>query len=91
MSEEEKRGIKETLELVSALGLIATTAKKIAKDGLGVDDLVHLVDLGKQFDVLMDGFKDLDVLAEEIKDLDQDEVIQIIGALYSVVSKVNKA
>jgi len=78
-------GIKETKELIEAVGVIAVQAKKIVKDGVGAEDIAHLVELIKQFELLADGFKDLDLVDDEIKNLSQVEVIELISILFNMV------
>ena len=84
-------GIKETKELLNSMGLIAVAVKKIAKDGIGAEDLAEIIMLAKDLDALLDGFKDLDVMMDELKNLDQAEVLQIIGELYKQAERLNKA
>ena len=85
-------GIKETKELIEALGKLGVAGKKIAKDKkIGVDDIAHIVSLASEADDLLAGFKGLDVMLEELKDLDEAEVLAIIGELYKQAEAINKA
>jgi hypothetical protein len=86
-----EKGIKEISELIDGLALIGEQAKKISKGGIGVEDIAHLVKLAQEFEVLKDAFGGLKEAGEEIKDLDQSEIIAIIGKLYELVKKVEKA
>lgn len=91
MSEEKQVAIKELMELLDALGILGVAGKKIAKDGIGVDDLAHVIELGSKLEQILDGFKGLKKIGEEIKDIEQDELLQIIGKVYSLVDKINEA
>jgi hypothetical protein len=84
-------GIKETKEFINSLGMIAVAVKKISKDGIGIDDLSHIIALAKDMDMLLDGFKDLDKMKDELSSLDQAEVLAIISDLYAQAEKLNKA
>lgn len=84
--------IKEMKELLDGLSLLAEAGKKIAEDGkLGIDDLKHLVDLSKDLEVLVEGFKGLDKLDDELKDLDEAEVMELISHAFSIFKKFKKA
>lgn len=87
----EPVSIKETKELLEALGEIAVTVKKVAKDGIKVDDISHLVALAQKMDVIVDGAKGADEIPKELKDLDQTEVLEIIGQIYQISDSINKA
>lgn len=81
----EKKGIKETTEILEGLKVLATFAGNVAKDGkVGPADLVYLVDLGSHFPALADAGKDADEALAEIKDLDEAEVLSIVTQVYGV-------
>ena len=86
----EEKSIKETLELLKALGLVAVTVKKIAADGkVNVDDLSSLIELGSKMSVLADGVSGAGDIISELKDLDQAEVLAIINELYKISGEIN--
>lgn len=97
----EKKGIKETLEILDGLGEIAVSGKKligvvkkIMKDGIELTDIVYLGELSDaapEMEVLELGYKDAKLSLEELKDLDKGEIISIIGKLYEVIDKVSKS
>lgn len=87
-----KRGIKETKELVDGLKVLSKAGYAIAKDGkVSLDDLEHLVELGKEFETIMDAFKDLGDIDDEMKDLDEAEAIEIVAHLYKAVKEIKEA
>lgn len=89
---EEKKGIKELLEIFGSLEELASFAGAVLKDGkIGADDLTHLVSLAVKFDKISAGFVGLDEAKKEAKDLDQAEVVQLLGAGYSVVAAFENA
>lgn len=89
MTEAEKKGIKESKELMAALVVLAKAGYAIAKDKkVGLDDLGHLATLGKEFDTLLEGFKGLDELGSEIKDLDEVEAVELLTELFKGIKKV---
>jgi hypothetical protein len=84
--------IKQTKELIKGLELLGVVGKKIAKDNkIGVDDIVHLIHLGQNMDVLVAAFSGLQDIKAELSNLSQDEVLEIIGALYAAADAINKA
>lgn len=86
------KDIKETLELLDSLGMLAVAGKKIAADGkISVDDLTTLISLSAKLDDLVKGFSGLKEVVEEVKDLDESEVVQIIGKIYQITKDINEA
>jgi hypothetical protein len=85
---EEKKGIKESSEMIDGLGVLVKAGFKIAKDGkVDLSDLSHLVDVAKEFDTLMEGFKGLDEIDDEVKDLDEAEAIALVAKLFKVIKE----
>ena len=83
--------VKNSLEMVVAMGTAAVIIKKIAKDGIGMEDLVHIKAIADSMPVMTEAVADADMILEELKNLDQAEVIQIIGELYNQAKLLNKA
>lgn len=83
--------IKETLELLNAVEVLATAGAKIAKDKkVNAEDLPAAIELVKKLDVVLDGMRDLDKLDEEVKDLDEAELIAIVSKVI-IIAKTVKA
>lgn len=86
--EKKDLDIKNTLEIIKALGELALFGGKVAKDGkIDAKDLAHLPELVMKYSVMEEAFKDAKVALDEMKDLKQDEVLMLIGALYEAVEK----
>lgn len=80
-----KKSIKESKELLKALGVLATMAGLVLKDGkVDFADSQHVLYLTSQFNVLKDGFTDLDQALEEMKDLKVEEVVELIREGFKV-------
>lgn len=89
---EEKQDIKELMELLKAIEVIAVGAAKVAKDKkILPDDLLVLIDLMKQVDTFKDAFSGLKELPAEVKDLDETEIAQLIMAVFGIVKSVKDA
>ncbi len=85
-----KKSIKETKELLEGLGMLASSAKKIAADGkINAGDLQELIELAKNVDVLSKAVKGAGDIPAELKDLDEVEVLEIIGCLYKISEEIN--
>ena len=83
------KDIKNLLELLTAVELLAVTGAKVAKDKeVNKDDLVHVVTLAKNFELIANAVKDVDQLDEELKDLDEAELIAIVSKLFMIVKAV---
>ena len=83
--------IKETKEMIAALGELSFTGGRIMKDGkFDMGDIAHLPELIMKFPILEMGFKDIDKAKEEIQHLDQAEVVELIGAIYAAVNRFSE-
>ena len=97
----EKLGIKETNEVIAAMGELSVTAKKamktlkkIAKDGLEASDIIYINELFAAMPdtaVISAGVENADRALLELKELDQAEVIELIGNLYTQAKRFNEA
>lgn len=84
-------GIKETLELLESLEILAVSGAKIAKDGkLMPSDLTVIYDLLLQSGKLSEGFKGLNSLPVEIKDLNSEEIESIISKTFVIINSVKE-
>jgi hypothetical protein len=89
---KNKISIKETKELLVALGLVAVAARKIGKDKkISIDDISALIDLSKDMDKLAEGVQGAGEIPSELGDLDESEVMEIIAGLYKISKDINKA
>lgn len=86
-----KVSIKESKELLAAMGTASALIKKIAKDGINAADLVHLKSIADSLPELSEGFKGISEIPKELKDLDEAEVLELLGTLYAQAEKINKA
>lgn len=84
----DKIGIKESLELLNGVEILAVASIEISKDGFGADDIAKALELVKKSDAIIEAFKGIDQLDDEIKDLDQAELIQLGVASFSLVKKI---
>lgn len=81
--------IKNTLELLNAVEVLAVAGSKIAKDKkVNAEDLPAAIELVKKFDVILEAIKDIDKLDEEVKDLDEAELIAIVSKVLLIAKSV---
>lgn len=86
MPEKKDLGVKETLEVLEGVKVLAVAGSKIGADGkINTDDLKHLVDIAKKYQKLADAYKDANLVAEELGDLDEQEAIQLIAKVFDIV------
>lgn len=86
-----EKDIKETLEVVDALELVLVTCIRVLKDGkVNLNDVPLLLNVLREVDKLVQGFKDLNEIPKELSDLDQDELIQLGLKVYNVIEKIKK-
>ena len=82
------KDIKETKELLEGIKLLAISGAKIAKDGIQISDLVHLVDLAKNFEDLKKAYEGMSEIDEEIKDLQEAELMELGVLLFRMLKEV---
>lgn len=88
----EQKSVKETIELLNGIELLAVAGVKIAKDGkVAVDDLPHLITLATNVSTLVDAATGVEQIPAEVKDLSQAEMIEIVSKVYAVVAKIKEA
>ena len=94
MSEEVKVevGIKESLELLEGLKLLAVAGKKIAADGkVSVADLGEVMGLVNKVGVLVAAVQGVGEIKAEAKDLDAAELQQLALKALEIVNAVRAA
>jgi hypothetical protein len=78
--------IKNLLEVLKGLELVAGVAGHVAADGkVNLADLPKLLPLVQNHQVLLDAVKGADEIKAEIKDLDALEITQVIQSIMAVI------
>ena len=80
---EQRQSIKETTELIKAVGLVTAKALAISKDGLELSDVPKILELFKEYSVIEEGVKGLALVDDELKDLDADESARLAVELFT--------
>jgi hypothetical protein len=83
--------IKESIELLNGIELIAVNGAKIAKDGINISDLAYLVELAKNFEVLKNAYEGINLIDDEIKELDEKELVELGLKAFSIIKNVKAA
>ncbi len=87
----ESKGVKETLEFVEGLKIVVPAGVEVLADGkLSSKDIKPVVEVVKQYQVIVDAVKGVDLVIPEVKDLDTIELAQI-GAAVLEVFKASQA
>lgn len=87
MSElEKKNDIKELMELVEALRLVAMPVISMIKGKKF--DLSALVKIAVEFEKLKDGWEGLSDLPSEIADIDEEEAALLVAKIFSIIREV---
>ena len=88
----EQIGIKETLELLDGVELLAVTGVAIAADKkVSASDLTHIVNLAKNAGVLVEAVKGIGELPAEVKDIDQQELMQLGMKAFEMAKSIKTA
>lgn len=88
----EKQGIKQTLEALESLAVLAKAVKEVAKDGkVNISDLSVLMSLLNNMSVFVAGIQGADKIGDEIKDLDGDEAKELVVRVGEIVASIKAA
>lgn len=89
MSEVEKKGLKESLELLEGVRIVVDAVDEVLEDGkVGLEDLPKLLPLLQDFQKLMDAVSGIREIPGELKDLDESEVLQLGGKVFEIVKAI---
>lgn len=82
----EKKGIKEILEMLEGMKVLAALGKSMAADGkINLADLPQLVVLVNNFGVLSAAINGMGELPAEAKDMDKEEAKQIVDKVFEII------
>jgi len=81
--------VKETLELLDGLKVLAVTGGDIFADGkINLADLPKLKTLATNYGTLKEAVVGIQDVDDELKDLDSEEIAQIIAKVAEIVAAV---
>ena len=82
-------GIKESLELLEGVKMLAADVKKVMADGkVDMADIGVLMDLLSQFSVLSEAVKGADQISMEVKDLSAEEINELVPKVLEIVAVI---
>ena len=85
-------GVKAIKDVIGALKPVAVFVKKVAADGkVNLEDLPAVVELAKELDTILAAAKEVNEIPAEIKDIDEQEALEIIGAVFALIKAVKAA
>lgn len=87
--EKEKYGIKESLEVIAGIEVVGVNVAKAASDGkINISDAKYAIEIAKDSGKIMDAVKGADLVLKEAKDLDEQELVQLGLAAYTMVKNI---
>lgn len=88
----EAKGIKESLELLEGLKVLAVDAKKITADGkVDMADIPAALDILKNFGTLNDAVQGVDQIPAEFSDLSEDEIKELGAKAFELILVIKGA
>lgn len=88
----EAVGIKESLELLDGLKILAIDVKKVLADGkVSIADLPVAMELLGQLGVLTSAIQGVDQILTEAKDLSPEEINTLVAKVFEVVAAFKAA
>lgn len=95
---EDKKGIKETTEIINGLTeafKVGKAIRDIVKDGIDSSDLIKAFDLVREqadkIETYSIAIQDAKLAKEELKDLDKEEILAILFKLVDAVEQIENA
>ena len=89
---ETKVELKETLELIKSIEILGKATKKILADGkVNFQDAPVALELIKEIEPIIEGFKEVKDISVEAKDLDEQELITLGLALFNTYKSIKNA
>lgn len=86
-----EHGVKETLELINALGLVGAALRTATADGIQVTDVLALVANPEVRESIEAAALGSSTLPAELGDLTLPEVQEIVNALFEALKKIMAA
>lgn len=83
--------VKNILEVIAAVRLLAVSGKEIAKGGLNIEDLPKILELLKKYEVIIDSIDDIELMIDEAKDMDATEAVVVVTALMNAIKSIKEA
>lgn len=94
----EKKGIKETKEILEAVKegfIVGKAIRDIVKDGIDASDLpkvfVLIKNESRKIDVFKAAIDNANLAKDELMDLDKEEIVSLIMEVINGISEVEKA
>lgn len=88
----EAVGIKETKEVIVAVGLVKNAVQKVFADGkVSLDDASAIVELATHAKELTDAIDNASAVKGELKDLDNAEAKELLLSLIDLIVPSKKA
>ncbi len=85
----EKKEIKEIIELIDGLEVLAIFGAKVAADGkVNHKDLPIILEFTKKINSLLSAFNDVPEIIKEIEDIDRLEIVILIKKLLDVARSI---
>lgn len=80
--------VKNILEVLEAVKVIACPVKSALKDGLDVTDLGKLLDIVKEHQKIIDAIDSVSDVVEEAKDIDASEAAVIAAKVVEIIKAI---
>jgi hypothetical protein len=91
LAASEPKGIKDIIEVLEGIKVIGVPLKAALKDGLSVADLPKLLDIVKQYQVIIDAVEGIGDVIPEAKDIDSAEAVVIVAKVMEVIKAIKEA
>lgn len=88
----DEQDIKEILEAINGIKLLALAEKSVMKDGkVDLSDLTVLKDLFENKQAILDAVNGISAIPAEAKDLSVGEIMQLVTALFDAFKEIKDA
>ncbi len=83
--------VKEILEVLEAVKLVAIPVKAALKDGIDVSDLPKLLEIIEKYKVIIAAVDNISEVVEEVKDIDTTEAAIIVAKVIEIIKELKAA
>jgi hypothetical protein len=84
-------GTEKIESIAESLKKLVIAGKKIAPDGIGLEDIPVVINLAKDAGEIIESFKSLGEAFDEVKDVDVTEFIALVSLVNAKVKEIEAA
>ena len=85
------KDVKNIIEVLDAVEVVAIPVKQALKDGLDITDLAKLLEIVKKHEVILAAIDNIGDISEELKDIEATEAAIIAAKVIALIKSLKAA